>query len=129
MHLDGYFIVRDLLIPPAERLSSGFLEHGLLAIVSGKVTDRVQPREPGNGGERDFPALVSVQQPGAAEAVDRPQVLADLGLMRLRISSGLLARLPDHTDLLLMGQVSAGSRYRRGRRAHAAGGDCRGVRQ
>lgn len=93
LHVGGYLIVRDPFVPPAERLPSGILNDGQLVIVSGKAPGSIQAGEPGDGREHDFPAVIPAQKPGPAEAIDRPQVLADLGfVVTLVVVSGRLRR-------------------------------------
>ena len=99
-------MVGDPLIPPAERLPGGFLDHGLLVIVSGETPHRVHVGEPRDGGEHHLLALVPAQQPGAAEAIDGLQVLADLGFVVTPLVIGGHPRRPsapyprDHADLI-----------------------------
>src|SRR5580704_7805523 len=102
-------MMRHPLVPPAERRPGGSLYDGLSVIVSCKAADGVQAGEPGDGGEHDFFALVPAQKPGAAEAVDCPQVFADLGfVMTLVAVSGRLRRPSapyprDHKVLISLG--------------------------
>jgi hypothetical protein len=80
-HLHRDFVVRDTLVPAAECRPGRVLDHRLLVVVPREPANRVQVREPGNGGEGDLPASVSAQQLGAAEPVHRRQVLANLCLV------------------------------------------------
>ena len=72
LHLGGYFVVRDPLVPPGKRVSGSAFDDGLLVIVPSDVTDRLQIREAGDRGEHGFRALVPAQQIGAAESADGP---------------------------------------------------------
>ena len=65
------FVVRDALVPAAERRPGGVLDHCPLIVVPGEPANRVQVREPGNGGEDDLPAFVPAQQLSAAEPAKR----------------------------------------------------------
>jgi hypothetical protein len=80
-HLHRDFVVRDTLVPAAERRLGRVLDHRLLVVVPRESANRVQVREPGNGGEGDLPAFGPAQQLGAAEPVHRRQVLANLCLV------------------------------------------------
>src|SRR5260370_20926980 len=86
-------MVRHPLVPPAESSPGGFLDDGMLVIVSGEAPDRVQAGEPGDGGEHDFPALAPAQEPGTAEPADCPQMFGDLRFVVTLVSvSGRLRR-------------------------------------
>src|SRR5262245_45988772 len=104
--VDSHLMVGDPVIPPAERLPGGFLDHGPLVVVSGKAPHRGDAGEPRDGGEHDLLALVPAQQPGAAEAIDGPQVLAHLGFVMMLVVIGGRPRRPsapnprDHISLI-----------------------------
>jgi len=99
-------VVRYALVPAAERRPGRVLDHRPLVVVPGELANRVQVREPGDGGEGDFPAFVPAQQLSAAEPAERLQVLADLSLIvTLVIVSSSRHRPPtpnprDHVRLL-----------------------------
>ncbi|MGZ4434809.1 MAG: biotin--[acetyl-CoA-carboxylase] ligase [Trebonia sp.] len=80
-HLHRDFVVRDALVPAAERRLGRVLDQRLLVVVPREPANRVQVGEPGYGGEGDLPAFVPAQQLGAAEPVHRRQVLANLCLV------------------------------------------------
>src|SRR5262249_18748441 len=104
--VEGHLMVGDPLIPPTERPPGGFLDHGLLVIVSGETPHRVHAGEPCDGGEHDLLAFVPAQQPGAAETVDAPQILADLVSVVPLVVAGGRPRRPsapyprDHLTLI-----------------------------
>ena len=64
-HLHRDFVVRDTtLVPAAERCPGGVLDYRALVVVPREPANRVQVREPGNGGEGGLPAFVPAQQLG-----------------------------------------------------------------
>jgi BirA family biotin operon repressor/biotin-[acetyl-CoA-carboxylase] ligase len=80
-HLDRDFVVRDLLVPAAERCPGGVLDHRPLVVVPREPANRVQVREPGDGRKGDLPAFDPAQQLGTAEPAERRQMLPDLCLV------------------------------------------------
>ena len=50
LHSHRDFVVRDPLVPAAERRPGGILDYGLLVVVPREPANRVQVREPGNRG-------------------------------------------------------------------------------
>ena len=55
---------------------------------------RVHAGEPRDGGEHDLLAFIPAEQLGAAEAIDGPQVLADLGFVVMLVVIGGRPRRP-----------------------------------
>jgi hypothetical protein len=78
LQVDSYFVMGDLLVPPAQRLPGGFLDDGLLVVVSGKGPDCIQAGKACNGGEHHLLAVFAAQEAGAAETGNCPKIVSDL---------------------------------------------------
>jgi hypothetical protein len=57
--LHGNVVMDDMLIPAGKRTPGRFLDNGPFVIVPGEGADRVEIREPRDGGELDLPVLIA----------------------------------------------------------------------
>src|SRR6516225_4966018 len=98
-------MVRDPVVPAAQRPAGGVLHHSLLVVLASEAADSIYAGEERDRGELDLIASILAQQARAAEAADAPQVRADLGFVVTLI---VLSRdpwcpsVPDSRDHLLL---------------------------
>ena len=71
-------MVGDPVIPPAQRPAGGLFHDGLLVVLAGEAAHGVDTGEEHDRGEHDLIGGILAQQARATEAIDAPQVPADL---------------------------------------------------
>jgi hypothetical protein len=76
--VDGYVVVSDPFIPPAQRPTASFLDEGPLIVLAGEAPDSINTGEERDRGKHDLLSVVLAQQARTAEAVDTLQVTAHL---------------------------------------------------
>src|SRR5262249_5759760 len=98
-------MVRDPVIPTAQRPAGVVLHHSLLVVLAGEAADSIYAGEERDRGELDLIAGILAQQARAAKAADALQVRADLGFVVTLIVLGRGPRcpsMPDSRDHLLL---------------------------
>ena len=86
--------MRNPFIPPGQGMAGSFFNDGLLIVLVGKAADSVDAGEERDRGKYDLLAVITAQQPRAAEALHSLQMPADLSFVMTLVVADCGRRCP-----------------------------------